>query len=358
MSALSQVVQPAPLTAPSRPKHVVLGVNNFCNLRCLMCDVGTGNTETNFGGNLMGAQTRSMPLELFHQIADDMAAFCPEAHMGFAFTEPLAWKPLGDALAYAHELGLHTTVTTNGLLLPKRAPELASGRCRSLFVSLDGPEVLHNRIRRHDNSYSRAVEGIRAIAALPNPPEISVFCTISEFNVGHLKAFLTDMSDLPLKQVGLIHNNFVTPAMAAEHNAFYGSTYHATASNSFEADPTTIDVTRLADELADIRGTIWPFSVSIQPDLTSEADLDIYYHHPAQFVGRRCHDAFRILMVDADGESVPVHGRCYRFPIANVRDAGLEGIWKHASIEALRTALTEAGGLLPACSRCCGGFGS
>ena len=42
------------------------------------------------------------------------------AHLGFAFTEPLAWKPLGEALAYAAGLGLHATVTTNGLLLPRR----------------------------------------------------------------------------------------------------------------------------------------------------------------------------------------------------------------------------------------------
>lgn len=358
MHALSQPRPAARQTAAARPKHVVLGVNNFCNLRCLMCDVGTGNAETNFGANLVGAKTRSMPWELFQSIADDMASFCPDARMGFAFTEPLAWRPLGDALAYASALGLHATVTTNGLLLPKRAAEFADGRCRELFVSLDGPAELHDRIRRHKGSFARAVEGIRAVAALGGAPEISVFCTISEFNVGHLKTFLTDMSDLPLKQVGLIHNNFVTPAMAQQHNALYGATYPATASNSFEADPTTIDVARLADELADIKASTWPFSVTIQPDRTSEADLDIYYHHPTQLVGRRCHDAFRILMVDADGESVPVHGRCFRFPIANVRDAGLEGIWKHSSIEALRTALNDAGGLLPACSRCCGGFGT
>lgn len=358
MPAASQPVPEVRLAAGSRPRHVVLGVNNFCNLRCVMCDVGTGNAETNFGANLMGAQTRTMPWGLFQRIADDMAAFCPEAHLGFAFTEPLAWRPLGDALAYASALGLHATVTTNGLLLPKRAAEFAAGRCRGLFVSLDGSAALHDRIRRHVGSFARAVEGIRAVAALEGAPEISVFCTISEYNVGHLKTFLADISDLPLKQVGLIHNNFVTPAQANEHNMLYGAAYPATASNSFESDPTTIDIARLADELADIKGTTWPFSVTIQPDRTSEADLDIYYRHPSQFIGRRCHDAFRILMVDADGESVPVHGRCYRFPIANVRDVGLEGIWKHSSIEALRATLTEAGGLLPACSRCCGGFGT
>jgi MoaA/NifB/PqqE/SkfB family radical SAM enzyme len=335
---------------------VVLGVNNFCNLRCVMCDVGTGNAETNFGGNLMGSVTRSMPWELFQRIADDMADFCPDAQLGFAFTEPLAWRPLGDALAYAAQLGLHATVTTNGLLLPKRAVEISV--CRELFVSLDGPATVHNRIRRHPASFARAVEGIRAVAQRAGAPEISVFCTISEFNVGHLAAFLREMAALPLKRVGLMHNNFVTAMQAEAHNALYGARYPVTSSNSFESDPSAIDVARLAHELGQIAAADWPFEVTIQPNLTSEADLATYYRRPGQFVGRRCNDAFRILMIDADGEAIPVHGRCYRFPIANVRDVGLEGVWLHPSVAALRSALTEAGGLLPACSRCCGGFGA
>src|ERR1700679_3431965 len=90
------------------PAHIVLGVNNFCNLHCVMCDVGTGNSETNFGANLVGAKTRSMPMDLFRHIVDEIAAFCPDAHLGFAFTEPLAWRPIGQALAMARERGLQS----------------------------------------------------------------------------------------------------------------------------------------------------------------------------------------------------------------------------------------------------------
>src|SRR5580698_3763599 len=146
------------------PTHVILGVNNFCNLRCVMCDVGTGNSETNFGANLVGSKTRSMSIDLFRHIADEVAAFCPSAHLGFAFTEPLAWQPIGEALALARERGLGSSVTTNGLLLMRRLDDLAHGQCRDLAVSLDGPEAVHNSIRRHPGSYARAVAGIEALA--------------------------------------------------------------------------------------------------------------------------------------------------------------------------------------------------
>jgi MoaA/NifB/PqqE/SkfB family radical SAM enzyme len=191
------------------PTHIVLGVNNFCNLKCLMCDVGTDSKETNFGGNLMGSKTRSMPLSLFHRIVDQMVDFCPKAHLAFAFTEPLAWAPMGAALQYARKKGIDTSVTTNGMLLPKRAKEL-SGLCANVSVSLDGPEPIHDRIRRRSGSYARAVRGIEELASLDTQVRIGVFCTITEWNAAHLVEFLTTMSALPIHRVGLTHNNFVT----------------------------------------------------------------------------------------------------------------------------------------------------
>lgn len=340
------------------PTHVVLGVNNFCNLRCLMCDVGTGNDESNFGANLVGAKTRSMPFSLFQRIADQMAAFCPNAHLAFSFTEPLAWPHLGEALSYAHDLGLYASVTTNGLLLPRCAEKLAAGRCRNLSVSLDGPETVHDRIRRRNGSFARAVAGIKAVAAMQGAPDIAVFCTITEWNVGTLREFLRVMSDLPLKRVALMHNNFVTVEQAGRHNLTFDGDFHATASNVFESNPERIDLSGLSQELMQIERTCYPFAVVIQPHRTSPGDLETYYRRPEAFIGRRCHDANRIMMIDSDGEAIPVHGRCFRFPIGNIQALTLKQIWNHEKNSLLRHTLKKAGGLLPACSRCCGGFGS
>jgi Fe-coproporphyrin III synthase len=340
------------------PARIVLGVNNFCNLRCLMCDVGTANSETNFGANLMGAKTKTMPWELFQQIVDQTAALWPGTGVAFVYTEPLAWPLLGKALAYAHDRGLPASVTTNGLLLPRRAAELANGVCRTLTVSLDGPQAIHDRIRRRDGSYARAVAGIKALAAMPDAPAISVFCTITEWNVGSLVAFLREMSALPLKMAGLMHNNFVTRAQAQHHNASYGELWHATPSNVFETGPERIDLELLSAELGEISTTRYPFPVVIQPHRTSVADLTTYYRRPEILIGRRCHDATRSLMIDSDGEAIPVHGRCFRFPIGNLATVSLDQIWHHDKQSQLRRALQKAGGLLPACSRCCSGFGS
>lgn len=340
------------------PTDIVLGVNNFCNLRCVMCDVGTGNSETNFGGNLVGAKTRSMPLDLFRHIADEIATFCPSAHLGFAFTEPLAWQPIGEALSLARERGLRSSVTTNGLLLMRHLDDLAHGQCSDLAVSLDGPGPVHDSIRRHPGCYARAVAGIEALAAKPGAPDISVYCTISELNVGSLRPFLQEMSRLPLKRVGILHNNFVSADQAEGHNILYGDgPLRATASNVFLSDPSKIDLDLLSVELGEIERTAYPFPVFVQPHLTSPQALEAYYLRPQTPVGRACGDASRILMIDADGEAIPVHGRCFRFPIGNIREQSLASLWNDERLANLRRELRRAGGLLPACSRCCSGFG-
>ncbi len=337
------------------PRHVILGVNNYCNLHCRMCDVGTGHDGTNFGANLVGAKTANMPMALLRRIVDQVAASWPRTQLAFVYTEPLAWPPLGEALAYARARKLLTSVTTNGLLLPRRAKEVSAANV--LAVSLDGPEAVHDGIRRHKGSFTRAVQGIEAVAAMPSPPEISVYCTITQWNSGSLREFLAQMRHLPLKRIGLIHNNFVTAEQAEQHNLLHGAVLPATPSNVFEADPAAIDLDVLSQELTEIAASRYPFPVKIQPGITTRAALETYYRYPQVKIGRYCHDAFRSLMIDADGEVIPVHGRCFRFPIANIRDQPLEQLWNHPAISGLRQTLAQAGGLLPACSRCCGGFG-
>ena len=104
----------------------------------------------------------------------------------------------------------------------------------------------------------------------------------------------------------------------------------------------------MAVELGEITRTMYPFEVIIQPHRTSLADVITYYKHPETYVGRRCNDVNRILMIDSDGEAIPVHGRCFRFPIANVRDHSLSHIWNHEKLSHLRKTLRQAGGSVSA----------
>lgn len=334
------------------PGWLVLGVNNICNLHCKMCDVGTKSSSTNFAVNLTGTQPMNMPPELFRRIADQAARYYPRVKIGYAFTEPLIYPHLEETLRYASDKHLYTAITTNALNLPQKAEILASSGLNELFISLDGPQDIHNATRGHKSSYQRAIAGIEQLLTISHIP-VSVFCVITEWNIGHLHTFLENLRRLPLKHVGLLHANFVTEENAALHNSLFGTRFPATSSNIEEVNFAAYDLDMLATELQAISATSYPFPVSLHPPFREKTDLVRYYHHPEQKAGRSCPDVFSNLMIKSDGSVIPAHGRCFNVSAGNIYHDELNKIWNAEVLRDLRKTLLENGGLLPACNRCC-----
>lgn len=338
------------------PQYIVLGVNNVCNLHCKMCDVGTANLETNFAQNLVGSQPLNMPLDLFEKIVDQTARFFPKAKIGYAFTEPLVYPHLKESLLLAHQKGLTTTVTTNALNLKRKAADLVEGKVKELFISIDGLQDTHNYIRGHKSSFQKAVEGIEYIQTLENPPEISVFCVITEWNFTELEEFAAFFSKLPIKKIGFMHQNFVTESLAESHNAVYGNRYSATHSNVELTDMSKIDLNVLHESVQSIKSTPYSVEITFSPEINELETLKTFYLKPDQKIGKKCNDVFTNLMVKTDGSIIPAHGRCYNVSMGNIYQNSLQEIWNGTPYADFRKELMHAGGLFPACNRCCSAF--
>lgn len=334
------------------PQWLVLGVNNVCNLHCKMCDVGTKNVETNFAQNLIGSHPLNMPLELFHKIVDQTSKYFPKTKLGYAFTEPLVYPHLFDSLAYASKANIFTSITTNALTLRQKADELIAGGLNELFISLDGPALIHNEIRGNKASYQKAIEGIELLLSKSTIP-VSIFCVIVEWNIGYLKEFIDGIKHLPLKQVGFMHANFITEEVAKLHNEKYGTVFNATHSNIEEVNFSAYDLPLLVSEIEQIKNTKYPFSVTFSPDLVELTELETYYQNPTIKVGKTCYDVFNNLMIKSDGSVIPSHGRCFNVTVGNIYESNLKDIWNAEKLIELRKLLNKEKGLLPACTRCC-----
>jgi len=317
-----------------------------------MCDVGTQNLDTNFAVNLIGTHPLHMPLELFERIVDQTKKYYPKTKLGYAFTEPLVYKHLGESLGYAKHAGLYTSITTNALNLRQKSDVLVENGLSELFISLDGPKEIHNEIRGHKSSHQRALEGIEALKSKSGIP-ISVYCVITEWNIGSLKQFLKELEQFDLKHVGFLHSNFITEQLASKHNAIFGDKYHATTSNIEEVNFDAYDLKALEQELNEILSTTYKYPTSISPHVHTEEGLNDYYFQPEKKVGKACLDVFNNLMIKSDGTVIPAHGRCYNLPVGNMYESSLKSIWNSNEIQGLRKSLILNGGLLPACNRCC-----
>jgi Fe-coproporphyrin III synthase len=338
------------------PEWIVLGVNNTCNLHCKMCDVGTQNFETNFATNLVGTTPLNMPLELFEKIADQTQRYFPNAKLGFAFTEPLAWPHIVKAIEYASARNLYTAITTNALLLPNKAEALAKAGLSEIFVSLDGLEETHNMIRGNVKSFQKAVEGIAKLFSYDKHPKVSIVSAITEWNADALKTFADYFKDLPLHEIGFMHTQFGEPAIAIAHNKLWGKSYPATESNLDEVNLNNMDLPKLLGQINEITKTDYPFRAYFSPELHDMESLETYYHHSEVILGKRCEAVYSSIMIKSDGSAIPAHGRCYNLKVGNIYDDTLDKLWTSPVFGQFRKDLRNAGGFLPACSRCCSAF--
>ncbi len=338
------------------PDWLVLGVNNTCNLHCKMCDVGVDYNESNFYQNLVGTTPLHMPLELFKKIADQAALFYPNVKLGYAFTEPLVYSQLYETLKYASSKKLFTSVTTNALSLKKWADKLIDADLKELYISLDGPADIHNEIRGYNKSFEKAVEGIDYLLSQKKHPKISIYCVITQWNIGRLKEFLDYFKEYPLENIGFMHTNYTPDHVADDHNMSFGTEYHATASNMKDIDLNAYDLKILHSEIKEINKVNYNFKVSFSPDINDFEVLHSFYHEPEKLYGKKCYDIFQAMMIKSNGDVIPAHGRCYNLTIGNLYKNNLKEIWNSSMIAKFRKDITNEGGLLPACSRCCSAF--
>ncbi|WP_237274902.1 radical SAM protein [Tenacibaculum ovolyticum] len=338
------------------PEWIILGVNNVCNLHCKMCDVGTKNMDTNFAQNLVGTHPLNMPLELIKKIIDQIAMHYPNTKLGYAFTEPLVYPHLEASLQYAQQKSIKTSVTTNALTLKHKAKILTHSFSTQICISLDGPQDIHNEIRGHKKSFQKAIEGIKEVFTLNPKAHVSIFCVITEWNIGYLKEFLDFFKEYPLTQIGFMHTNFTKQEIADQHNLIWNTSYPATASNIDEINIENFDLELLWTEMMEIKNDIYNFPVTFSPEIISEEKLYEFYHKPEKIIGKGCNDIFSNIMIKSDGSVIPAHGRCYNVTLGNIHEQSLKQIWQSNILKKIRTDLNKAGGLFPACSRCCSAF--
>ena len=149
-----------------RPFVLSHGINARCNLSCRFCE---------YWRHL--GREMSTP-EILHML-DEAHDFGIGVYNAWT-VEPLLREDLPDILRHAKDLGLTTSLITNGLLLLKRAGELTN--LDLLSVSVDGIKS-YKELRGID--LQAVLEGIRAAQQAGH--EILMNCVVSGKNVGELE---------------------------------------------------------------------------------------------------------------------------------------------------------------------------
>lgn len=129
-----------------------------CNARCTFCDLWQHPDKTLADKEAVLANLRQLP-RAGVRIID------------FTGGEPLLHPDLPQFLREAKSVGLKTTLTSNGLLYPQRARQIA-GLVDLLHISIDGATAqMHDSLRGLD-SYERVMESIEVALSIGEKPDL------------------------------------------------------------------------------------------------------------------------------------------------------------------------------------------
>lgn len=340
------------------PRRIFLGVNSVCDAHCSMCDYGLRQPGRMFYKNLRPSERAlELPLERLKLLVDEVKTYRPivEAHT----VEPTLYRDLPSLAEYAGARGLSFRVFTNGVRLAQMADDLVAADVDQIYVSIDGPQEVHDTIRGKQGSFNHACAGIQAVnEAVRRKPKsrtkIRINATISSLNHRYLVELVEVVKPLQPFCIMFTHLNFVTEEMAARHNRIAGQTCLATPLGIGGSAPLfEVDTKILSQQLTYIQEMLPLQKLVIKPSITSVQELDIYYHHPNRFFRQKlCRMPWQTMMVIPDG-SVIVRNRCYNLIFGNIFENSVAEIWNGPSYRAFRVALKKAGAF-PACSRCYG----
>jgi MoaA/NifB/PqqE/SkfB family radical SAM enzyme len=125
--------------------------------------------------------------------------------------EPLLHNDLSALCNFLRERQVHLTLLTTGLLLHKRAEEVATF-FDDVIVSLDGPPEVHDSIRRVNGAYHLIHKGILAVRHYNPRMPITCRTTVQKANHRHLRQTVEAARALGLDAISFLAADLTSAA--------------------------------------------------------------------------------------------------------------------------------------------------
>ena len=153
---------------------LILNVHSHCNCRCIMCDIWKRETHE---------QVRVSDLDRHRASLRNLGV----RQVVLTGGEPLLHSDLAALCDFFRQENIRLTLLTTGLLLFKRANDVAT-LFDDVIVSIDGPRQVHDAIRRVHGAFDVIAKGVAAIRAQQPKMQISCRTTVQKANHRHLRA--------------------------------------------------------------------------------------------------------------------------------------------------------------------------
>ena len=309
---------------------LVLHVHSNCNCRCLMCDIWKIK------------QSRALrPADLEPHL--NSIRRLGVRWVVFSGGEPLLNQDLPAICSMLRRENLRLTLLTTGLLLGKCAERVVES-FDDAIVSLDGPEDIHDAIRRVDSGFALIQSGIRAVKKKCPAFSLTARTTVQKANHRRLRETVA-----AAKLLGLSAISFLAADLTSE--AFN----RPTAWSPERQSEIGLSLGELGALEAEIEALIREHSEDIRCGYIAESPEKLrriarrFGAHLGleQDESPQCNAPWASAVIEVDGSVRPCF---FHRPIGSIQKQSLEDVINGDGALAFRTALDIPGD--PTCQRC------
>lgn len=314
----------------ARMPILILHVHTSCNCRCVMCDIWKTGEGRSLRIEELTAQLPSMRKLGVQWVV-------------FSGGEPLLNPEFAGLCSILHRERIRVTLLTTGILLGRHAESVASS-FDDITISLDGPEEIHNEIRRVPQAYRMIREGIAAVRGIRPGLSIKARTTVQKANSRFLCATVEAARALGLDGISFLAADLTSEA--------FNRPYGWTRERQHEVGLSAGDLPDLERE---IEMLIERFTSEIHSGFIAESPdkLRRIVRHFRAHLGMECprspacNAPWVSAVVEADGSVRP----CFFHPsFANVHRTSLDEAVNGESALAFRSSLKVDSD--PTCNRC------
>ncbi len=125
--------------------------------------------------------------------------------------EALLHRGFEQLCSFLRDCGVHITLLTTGLLLLKRAAVVAAG-VDEIIVSIDGPELVHDQVRRIKGGYQIIGKGIEEVRRKAARMPVNARSTVQKANHHLLRQTVAGAKSLSLDSISFLATDLTSQA--------------------------------------------------------------------------------------------------------------------------------------------------
>jgi len=177
---------------------LVVHAHSSCNCKCVMCDIWKTKT-----GKAFQARDLEPHLVSIRRLGVRWVVF--------SGGEPLLNPELPVLCAMLREEKIRLTLLTTGLLLKRKAEEVAAS-FDDVIVSLDGPPAIHDAIRRVEGAFAKVEDGVGALRELREDFQITARTVVQKANHCHLRETKRAAKEMGLNAISFLAADLTSTA--------------------------------------------------------------------------------------------------------------------------------------------------